>query len=92
MLHKKVYTSLGKDTDPNSISIIDAVKLIEEKRKTEAQKHIKTFSEDPKLEVLNGRYGPYLAYDGKNIRLPKAMHERAQELTYDECMAIVNKN
>ena len=92
VLHKKVYTSLPKTVDPNSISIIEAVKLIEDKRKTEAQKHIKTFSEDPKLEVLNGRYGPYLAYDGKNYRLPKAMHDKAEGLTYDECMAIINKN
>ena len=45
--------------------------------------------EDPKLEVLNGRYGPYLTYDGKNYRLPKAMHEKAAELTYQECMKII---
>ena len=47
------------------------------------------FVEDDKLEVLNGRYGPYLSYDGKNYRLPKAMHERAQELSYDECMGVI---
>ena len=40
----------------------------------------------------SGRYGPYLCYDGKNYRLPKALHERAAELKYEECMAIVNKN
>jgi DNA topoisomerase-1 len=40
---------------------------------------------------MNGRYGPYIAYDGKNYRLPKAMHEKAAELTYAECMEIVNK-
>lgn len=54
------------------------------------QRHIKTFGEDAKLEVMNGRYGPYIAYDGKNYRMPKAMHERAAELTYEECMALVN--
>ena len=74
-----------------SISIADAVKLIEDKRKQEAQKLLKTFKEDSKLSVLNGRYGPYLAYNGTNYRLPKAMHERAKDLTFDECMAIVNK-
>jgi DNA topoisomerase-1 len=46
--------------------------------------------EDSKLEVLNGRYGPYIVYDGKNYRMPKAMHARAAELSYDECMKIVN--
>ena len=75
----------------SSKSIASAVKLIEEKRKQDAQKHLKTFSEDSKLEVLNGRYGPYLVYDGTNYRLPKSMHERAKDLTYEECMAIVNK-
>ena len=52
---------------------------------------MKIFTEDDKLEVLNGRFGPYLCYDGKNYRLPKAMHEKAGELTYEECMAIINK-
>ena len=41
--------------------------------------------------MLNGRYGPYLSYDGKNYRIPKNMHDRAKELTFDECMKIVNK-
>jgi DNA topoisomerase-1 len=50
---------------------------------------LKTFKEDAKLEILNGRYGPYLSYDGKNYRLPKNMHEKAAELTYQECMKII---
>ncbi|MBR1449999.1 MAG: DNA topoisomerase I, partial [Prevotella sp.] len=91
VLHKKLYTSLPKGTDPMSISIADAVRLIEEKRKQESQKHLKTFGEDAKLEVLNGRYGPYLAYDGQNYRLPKSMHDKAKDLTYDECMAVIEK-
>ena len=48
------------------------------------------FTEDLNLEILNGRYGPYLAYDGKNYRLPKSMHEKAADLTYEECMKIIN--
>ena len=92
VLHKKSYTSLPKDVDPLTIDIASAVKLIEGKRKQDEQKHLKSFAEDAKLEVLNGRYGPYLNYDGQNYRLPKAMHERAKELTYKECMAIINKN
>jgi DNA topoisomerase-1 len=89
VLHEKKYTSLPKDENPLTITIETAIKLIEEKKKEETQKHVKTFLEDPKLEVLNGRYGPYLTYDGKNYRLPKAMHEKAADLTYDECMKIV---
>ena len=91
VLHKGSYTSLPKGADPLAITIADAVKLIEEKRKADAQRHLKSFAEDPKLEVLNGRFGPYLSYDGKNYRMPKSMHDRAKDLTYEECMAIVNK-
>jgi DNA topoisomerase-1 len=91
ILHAGKYTSLTKGTNPLTVTIADAVKLIDEKRKQDTQKHMKTFEEDAKLEIMNGRYGPYLAYDGKNYRLPKSMHERAKQLTYDECMKIVNK-
>ena len=91
VLHAGKYTSLPKDANPLAVTIADAVKLIDEKRKQETQKHMKSFEEDPKLEVMNGRYGPYLVYDGKNFRLPKSMHDRAKQLTYEECMKIVNK-
>ena len=91
VLHQKKYTSLPKDADPLAITFDEAVKLIEEKRSQETKKHLKTFEEDAKLEVLNGRYGPYLSYDGQNYRLPKAMHAKAAELTYDECMKIIRK-
>jgi DNA topoisomerase-1 len=91
VLHEKKYISLPKGADPMSFTLEEAIKLIEEKRQQETQKHLKIFAEDEKLEVLNGRYGPYLVYDGKNYRLPKAMHERAAKLGYEECMAIINK-
>ena len=91
ILHAGKYTSLPKGSNPLTVTIADAVKLIEEKRKLDTQKHIKTFDEDPKLEVMNGRYGPYLVYDGKNYRMPKSMHERAKQLTYEECMKVINK-
>jgi DNA topoisomerase-1 len=91
VLHKKIYTPIPKDMDPLQITIVEAAKLIEEKRKNDAQKHLKLFEEDPKLEILNGRFGPYLNYDGKNFRIPKSMHERAKDLTYEECMNLVNK-
>ncbi len=92
VLHQKKYTSLPKDADPMTITLEEAVKLIDEKRQQETQKHLKKFFEDDKLEILNGRYGPYIAYDGKNYRMPKNLHAHAAELTYDECMNIVNKN
>ena len=90
VLHDRKYTSLPKDANPLTITLDEAIALIQEKRQQESQKHMKFFLEDPKLEILNGRYGPYLAYDGKNYRLPKNLHEKAKELTYDECMKIIN--
>ena len=90
-LHNGKYASLPKDSDPLTITLDEAIELIKEKRTQDAKRHLKLFAEDDKLEVLNGRFGPYIAYDGKNYRLPKALQERAIDLTYDECMAIVKK-
>ena len=91
VLHDRKFTSLPKDEDPMTITLEKAIELINEKRQQETKKHLKFFMEDPKLEILNGRYGPYLSYDGKNFRLPKSMHEKVADLTYEECMKIVNK-
>ncbi|MBR1548960.1 MAG: type I DNA topoisomerase [Prevotella sp.] len=91
VLHQKKYTSLPKGVDPMAVTLEEAIGIINDKRQQEQQKHMKTFSEDAKLEVANGRYGPYLIYDGKNYRMPKAMHAKAAELTYEECMAIIEK-
>ena len=91
VLHDKKYTSLPKDDNPMTITLDQAIHLIQEKRLTEKQKHLKIFLEDDKLEILNGRYGPYIVYDGKNYRLPKALHEKAEQLKYEECMEIINK-
>lgn len=89
VMHKKKYVSVPKDQDPLTITLDGAIRLIQEKRLQEAKRHLKAFEEDTKLEVMNGRYGPYIAYDGKNYRLPKALHEKAEELTYEQCLDIV---
>ncbi|MBQ4631889.1 MAG: type I DNA topoisomerase [Prevotella sp.] len=90
IMHNKKYVSLPKTEDPMTVSLETAVNLIEAKRTEETQRHIKAFKEEPKLEVMNGRYGPYLSYDGKNYRLPKNLHEKAKDLTLEECMDIIN--
>lgn len=89
VMHKNKYVSVPKDQDPLTITLDGAIRLIQEKRLQEAKRHLKAFEEDTKLEVMNGRYGPYIAYDGKNYRLPKALHEKAEELTYEQCLDIV---
>ena len=91
VLHNRKYVSIPKDTDPLSITLDEAVALIGAKRDEDDKRHLKKFDEDPTLEVMNGRFGPYIAYDGKNYRLPKAMHAKAAELSLEQCMEIVNK-
>lgn len=88
--HNKQFVSIPKTEDPMTITLDAAIELIEEKRKAEARRHLKAFEEEPLLEVLNGRYGPYLCYDGKNYKLPKNMHERARDLTLEECMSVID--
>ena len=88
--HKGSYVSIPKGTDPMEVTFEQAVIMMHHKHQEEAERHLRTFEEDAELEVLNGRYGPYIAYKGKNFRLPKALHERAKELTYEECMEIIN--
>lgn len=90
VLHNKKYVSLPKDENPMTVTLDAAINLIQKKRLQEAQRHLKTFEEDANIEVMNGRYGPYIAYNGKNYRMPKALHEKASELTYEQCMDIVN--
>lgn len=91
VLHDKKYASLPKNEDPMTITLETAVELIEEKRKQEKERHIKTFDEDPKLELLKGRYGPYLSYDGKNYHIDKKLQERALvgDMEYAECMDMI---
>ena len=72
------------------MSLEQAVQMILQYRLDEAKKHLKTFEEDADLEVMAGRYGPYLAYKQQNYKLPKNLHEKAEQLTYKECMEIIN--
>ena len=91
VLHNHKYVSLPKEEDPMTITLERAIKLINEKREAEQKRHLKTFAEDSKLELLNGRYGPYIAYDGKNYRLPKNKMDNVEALTYEECMTIIKE-
>lgn len=87
ILHNKVYVSLPKNLDPMEITLEEAEQLILEKRNKEAQRHIKTFDEEPELEILNGRYGPYIAYKGNNYRIPKDIVP--QDLNLASCMQLI---
>ena len=89
--HKGSYVSVPKGTDPMDLTFEQAVIMMHRKHQEEAERHLKSFEEDPELEVLNGRYGPYISYKGNNFRLPKNMHEKVNDLTYEACMEIINE-
>ena len=75
--------------NPMTVTFEEATALIEEKQKAEAQRVIQKFDEEPELQVLNGRFGPYIAYKGSNYKLPKTV--TPAELTLAECLDIVSK-
>lgn len=89
ILHNKKYTTLPKQYDPMTVTLDEAIELIQAHQKIEQEKHVKSFSEDAELEILNGRWGAYLSYKGKNYRIPKTVKD-ASVLTYEQCMEIVN--
>ena len=85
--HDNKFYSLPKGADPMSISEEECVQTIEAKRQADANKNIKSFAEEPELQVLNGRFGPYIAYKGKNYKIPKKVVPA--EITLEEAMKIV---
>ena len=88
--HGKMFASLTKNDDPYTVSFERAVELIEAQKQQNkmANTPLKTFDEDKDMLVKNGRYGAYIAYKGKNYRLPK--NRKPDELTYEECRNIIS--
>lgn len=88
--HDNKFVSLKKNIDdPYTVSAERAIELIEEKREKDRNKFIKTFDDEPDLQVLNGRWGPYIAYQKKNFKIPKGTE--ATELTKEDCMKIIEE-
>ena len=84
--HDSKFTSLGKEFDPYTIELDEAIDVIEAKRKADAEKMIKVFDENPDYQILNGRWGPYLKAGKKNIRLPK--DREPDSFTLEECIEL----
>ncbi len=88
--HKSKFYSLGKLYDPHTITIEEAIEVIEAKRKADREKLIKTFEEDPEMQILNGRWGPYIKKGKTNFKIPKGTE--AKELSYEDCLEIIKEN
>lgn len=88
--HDGKFVSIPKDKSPISITLEEAIELIQQKREKDENRFIKKFEEDPELEILNGRYGPYIVYKGKNYRIPKTGYTPA-EMTLADCMKLVSE-
>lgn len=88
--HSGKYVSIPKDIEPSEITLEQAIELIEQKRADDASKVLKSFPEEPELQILNGRFGPYIVFDKKNYKIPKSVSAPA-ELTLEQCKEIIEK-
>lgn len=86
--HAGKFVSIPRTLSPLDITLDEAVELIKAKREADSKKLVKTFDEDPELQILNGRYGMYLSYKKSNYKLPKTVEDPAA-LTREECLAII---
>lgn len=84
--HNGIFISLKKEDDPMTVSEERCIELIEAKRQAEIDKYIKSFPENPSVQLLNGRWGPYLAIDKNNYKLPKGVEPL--KLSLQDCLDI----
>jgi DNA topoisomerase-1 len=87
--HKNKFYSLEKTDDPLSVSLQRAIEIIEKKREQDKNKVIRTFDEDPGLQILNGRWGPYIALKKENFKIPRG--RKPEELGYQDCLKIIEQ-
>ena len=85
--HDGKFTSLPKEYKPLEVTLEEAIQLIEAKRSEEQSRILKTFAEEPELQIINGRYGAYIAYKKSNYKLPKGAV--AEDLTIEDCKNII---
>lgn len=88
--HDGKFVSLKKGIDdPLTIGLDRAIELIEEKRERDNKKTIKTFEENKDLQILNGRWGPYISFEKKNYKIPK--DKEASALSYEDCLKLIEE-
>ena len=86
--HDGKFVSIPKDLNPLTITAEEAIALIEGKRVKDEQRFIKKFEEDPEMEILKGRFGPYISYQKANYRIPKTVTDPTV-LTLEDCKKII---
>lgn len=85
--YENTYVSIPKTVDPLSVTLEEAEQMLKDKQEAEAKKVIKTFAENPDLQILNGRYGPYIAYQKKNYKIPENVEPA--DLNLDACFKVI---
>lgn len=85
--YDKLFVSIPKETDPMEITLDEAVELIKNKIEAEQKKFIKAFDADPDMQILNGRYGPYINYQKKNYKIPENIEPT--DLNLEACFKII---
>ena len=90
--HGKTFASLTRQDDPYTLTYERAVELLEEHKAqlAAANTPLRTFAENADVVIKNGRYGAYIACNGKNYRLPKGV--KPETVTLEECMKIINSS
>ncbi|HET7299187.1 MAG TPA: DNA topoisomerase I [Oleiagrimonas sp.] len=81
----KVYASLKPDDDPYTVELPRAQELMREKLEFLANRTIQDFGDG--IQVLNGRYGPYITDGNKNAKIPKDREPKS--LTHEECKELI---
>ncbi len=84
--HDKKYVSIPREEDPYAITLERCIELIKQKREAEANRIIKVFDENPEIQILNGRFGPYIRAGNKNVKIPK--DKNPAELTLEDCLTL----
>jgi DNA topoisomerase-1 len=86
--HNNKFYSLKKGIDdPYGITAERAIELINEKREQDKNRIIRTFDDEPDLQILNGRWGPYISYKKSNYKIPKG--QEAAKLSQEDCLNII---
>lgn len=87
--HGEAFVSIPKGVEPAEITLTEAIELIQTKRATEAAKVLCTYPEEPTLQVINGRFGPYIAFNKENYKIPRNYPTPASELSLEQCREII---